>query len=178
MARLLDLYNESISKKMIEKFEYENVNQVPKLVKIVLSTGIGNKMGRDAFEEATRMFAEITGQRPVITKARKSVASFKIREGANVGSSVTLRNKIMYDFLYRLNNIALPRVRDFRGVSRKSFDGFGNYTFGITDQSIFTEINLDRMKHTIGMNVTIVTTAKTDEEALELLKLFGVPFAK
>ena len=130
------------------------------------------------FAEATRMLTEITGQKPVTRMSKKNIANFKLRENTAVGMSVTLRNQYMYDFMYRLLRVALPRVRDFRGVSPKSFDGQGNYSLGITDQTIFTEVNLDKMKHTIGMNVTIVTTATTDEEGYDLLKMLGVPFAE
>ncbi len=170
-------YKEVIRPQLMEKGGYKNLLEVPKLVKIVLSTGVGTSADREVFDEATKLFSDITGQRPVTTKARRSVANFKVREGMNVGVAVTLRGRRMYDFYYRLVRIALPRVRDFRGVSRKAFDGFGNYSLGISDQSIFTEVNLDKMKHTIGMNVTMVTTAKTDAEALELLTMMGMPFA-
>jgi large subunit ribosomal protein L5 len=163
---------------LMEKRGYTNALQVPKLSKVVLSIGIGTERDRDMFAEATRMLTEITGQKPVTRMSKKNIANFKLRENTAVGVSVTLRNQMMYDFLYRLLRVALPRVRDFRGVSPKSFDGQGNYSLGITDQTIFTEVNLDKMKHTIGMNVTIVTTANSDEEGYDLLKMLGVPFSE
>ena len=160
----------------MERCGYSNRMEVPRMTKIVINTGIGSGKDRDVFDESIRTLGEITGQRPVITKARIDVAGFKLRKGNNVGVCVTLRGKRMYDFFFRLVGIALPGVRDFRGVSPKSFDGRGNYSMGISDQTIFTEINLDKMKHTIGMNITIVTTAKTDKESFELLAMLGVPF--
>jgi len=171
-------YRETVLPKLMEKRGYTNVLQAPKLSKVVLSIGIGTDKDRDMFAEATRMLTEITGQKPVTRMSKKNIANFKLRENTAVGMSVTLRNQYMYDFMYRLLRVALPRVRDFRGVSPKSFDGQGNYSLGITDQTIFTEVNLDKMKHTIGMNVTIVTTATTDEEGYDLLKMLGVPFAE
>jgi len=153
------------------------VQEVPKITKIVVSSGIGSDKDREVFDEALRTLADIFGQRPMITKAKISVAGFKLREGQNVGVAVTLRGQRMYDFLYRLVNVALPRVRDFRGVSSTAFDGAGNYSLGLNEQSIFTEIDLDKMKYTIGMNITIVTTAKTNDEGLELLTMLGMPFA-
>jgi len=150
---------------------------VPKISKIVVSSGIGSDKDREVFDEALRTLGDIVGQRPMITKAKISVAGFKLREGQNVGVAVTLRGQRMYDFLYRLINVALPRVRDFRGVSSTAFDGGGNYSLGLNEQSIFTEIDLDKMKYTIGMNITIVTTAKTNDEGLELLTMHGMPFA-
>ncbi len=178
MSVLQKEYVETIRPQLMEKRGYRNVLEAPKLGKIVLSSGIGSEKEREVFDETVRLFGEITGQRPVITKARKSVAGFKLREGTNVGVIVTLRGKYMYEFFYRLVRVALPRVRDFRGVSPKSFDGFGNYSFGLADQTVFTEVNLDKMKHTIGMNITIVTTAKTNEEGLELLTMLGMPFSQ
>ena len=156
---------------------YGNVQEVPKITKIAVSSGIGSDKDREVFDEALRTLGDIVGQRPIITKAKTSIAGFKLREGQNVGVSVTLRGQRMYDFLYRLINVALPRVRDFRGVSSTAFDGAGNYSLGLNEQSIFTEIDLDKMKYTIGMNVTIVTTAKTDDEGRELLTMLGMPFA-
>lgn len=152
--------------------------EVPRLVKIVLNSGIGTGKDRDVFDETVRTLSDITGQRPVIAKARVDVAGFKLRKGNNVGVCLTLRGKRMYDFFMKLVNVALPRVRDFRGVSPKAFDGRGNYSMGISEQTIFTEVNLDKMKHPIGMNITMVTTAKTDKESYELLVLMGVPFKK
>jgi large subunit ribosomal protein L5 len=164
--------------KLMESRGYQNLLEVPKLSKVVISTGVGTAKPRETFDEAVRVLSAITGQRPVIAKSRVSVAGFKLREGQNVGVFVTIRGQRMYDFLYRLINVGFPRVRDFRGISSKAFDGFGNYSVGLTDQTIFTEIDLDKMKHTIGMNITIVTTAKTNDEAFELLTLMGMPFKK
>ena len=178
MSVLYETYKETIRPQLKEKRGYGNIHEVAGLSKIVLSTGIGTSQHRDLFDETVQLYMDITGQKPVITKARKAIAGFKLREGNNVGVSVTLRRQRMYDFLYRLVNVALPRVRDFRGVPTKSFDGNGNYSLGINDQSIFTEVNLDNMKNTIGMNICIVTTAKTDEEARELLTMLGMPFEK
>lgn len=175
---LLDTYRNEVLPGMLAEGEYTNKMEVPKLVKIVINTGIGSGRDRDLFDEATDMLSAITGQRPVIRKAKVDVASFKLRKGQNVGVSVTLRGERMYDFFYRLVKVALPRVRDFRGVSPKAFDGRGNYNLGIRDQSIFTEVNLDKMKHTIGMNVTIVTSANTNAEGVDLLTRLGFPFAK
>jgi len=151
--------------------------QVPRISKIVVNTGVGTDKDREVLQAAVDTIASITGQKPVITKSRLNISNFKLRKGMAVGASVTLRRGVMYNFLNRLINIVLPRVRDFRGVSPKAFDGAGNYNFGITDQSVFTEIDLDKVKHTIGMNISIVTTAKTDDEARELLALLGMPFA-
>lgn len=178
MSALKEEYLQTIRPELKKKHGYKNVHQIPEVKKVVLSTGIGTDKDREVFDEAVRLFEEITGQHPVICKAKKSVANFKLREGSNVGAKVTLRGKRMYDFLYRLLRVALPRVRDFRGVSAKAFDGQGNYSMGIDDQSIFTEVNLDKMKHTIGMNIAIITTAGTNEECFDLLQLMGMPFAK
>ena len=175
---LYEDYKNTIAPKLMEKRGYTNVNQIPKIAKISINTGISRAKDRDVFTEASELLAAITGQKPVITKARKSISNFKLREGDPVGAKVTLHGQKMYDFLYRLINVTLPRVRDFRGVSSKSFDGSGNYTMGVNDQSIFTEVNVDRMKNTIGMDITVVTTAETDDEARDLLDLFGMPFAK
>lgn len=174
----IEKYRSDILDEMTKRFGYKNVNQIPKLEKIVLNCGIGSHKERDVLTEAVNTLTAITGQKAVITKAKKSIASFKIRDGANIGCKVTLRNGMMYDFLTRLIHNALPRVRDFRGIKKTGFDGFGNYTMGITDQSIFTEIELDKVKHTIGMNVSFVTSAKSDDEAKALLELFGLPFEK
>ena len=178
MSQLKEDYLQTIQPKMKEKYGYVNVHQIPCIKKVVLSTGIGAESDRDVLDETVRLYEEITGQHPVVCKARKSVANFKLREGTNVGVKVTLRGKKMYDFLNRLLRVALPRVRDFRGVSGKAFDGQGNYSMGIDDQSIFTEINLDKMKHTIGMNIAIVTTANSNEECYDLLQMMGMPFTK
>jgi large subunit ribosomal protein L5 len=178
MSALLEKYTQEVRPQLMKSRGYANVNQVPKLSKIVINSGVSVSKDRDTMDEVVRTLADITGQRPVITKSRKSVAAFKLREGANVGAMVTLRGKRMYDFFNRLVSVALPRVRDFRGVSPKAFDGHGNYSLGVTDQSIFTEVNLDKMKHTVGFDVTIVTTATSNEEGLELLTMLGVPFAR
>jgi len=160
-----------------EQFKYENVMRVPRLTKIVVNTSIADALTDvKLLETAAKEIADITGQRPVLTKARKSIANFKLREGNTIGARVTLRGKMMYEFLNRLVNIALPRVRDFKGVSPKSFDGRGNYTLGLTEQIIFPEINFDKVSNVYGMNITFVTTARTDEEGRALLKNMGMPF--
>lgn len=173
---LKEHYKSVVVPELQKKFGYTNIMQVPRIVKVVISSGIGTSRDRDFLTEAVRTLDQITGQKCVITKARKSISNFKLREEMPVGCRVTLRRQNMYDFLYRLINIALPRVRDFRGVSAKAFDGSGNYSMGLTEQSIFTEIDLDKSKHTIGMNIAVVTTANSDEEARELLRLVGMPF--
>lgn len=177
MSVLLEKYRKEVAPQLMKSRGYANVNQLPKLVKIVINSGVSTSKDRDTMDEVLRTLADITGQRPVITKSRKSIAAFKLRTGQNVGAKVTLRGRRMYDFFFRLVNVALPRVRDFRGVSPKAFDGHGNYSLGVADQTIFTEVNLDKMKHTVGFDVIIVTTAKSNEEGLELLTLLGVPFA-
>ena len=177
MSVLMHTYQNDILPELRTKRGYGNVQEVPKITKIVVSSGIGTDKDREVFDEALRTIGDIVGQRPMITKAKLSIANFKLREGQNVGVAVTLRGQRMYDFLYRLINVSLPRVRDFRGVSATAFDGAGNYSLGLNEQSIFTEIDLDKMKYTIGMNITIVTTAKTDDEGLELLTMLGMPFA-
>jgi large subunit ribosomal protein L5 len=178
LARLKDYYKNEVVSAMMDKFKYKNVMQVPKLEKIVINMGVGEAKENAKFlESAVDELATISGQKPVVTKARKSVAAFKLREGMSVGTKVTLRGDRMYEFLDRLVNIALPRVRDFRGVSDKSFDGRGNYALGIKEQLIFPEINYDKVEKVRGMDIIIVTTAKTDEESRELLRLMGMPFA-
>ena len=178
MTRLQEHYQNTVKPALIQEFGYKNTMQVPKLHKIIINMGVGEaSQDRKLIAGAIEDMTLISGQKPIITKAKTSIAGFKLREGQNVGISVTLRGQRMYDFLYRLINVALPRVRDFRGVSSTAFDGAGNYSLGLNEQSIFTEIDLDKMKYTIGMNVTIVTTAKTDEEGLELLTMLGMPFA-
>ena len=157
---------------------YKNPMEVPKVVKVVLNSGVSPDKDRETLNEVVDTLSRITGQKAVITKTTKNISQCKLRAGMNVGASVTLRRDRMYNFLYRLVNIVLPRVRDFRGVPTKSFDGAGNYTFGLTEQSVFTEIDMDKAKHTVGMNITIVTTAKTDDGARDLLALLGMPFAK
>jgi len=175
---LKEYYKSDIVPALMERFGYANVNMVPKLQKIVLNSGVSTKRERDLLTEAVNTLTTITGQKAVATKARKSVAGFKIREGQSIGAKVTLRNQFMFDFLTRLINNALPRVRDFRGINKNGFDGFGNYTMGVNDQSIFTELDLDKVKYQIGMNISFVTSAKTDEEGRALLELLGMPFAK
>ena len=170
-------YKDKIVPVLKEKLGYKNILQVPKLTKIVISTGIGSDKERDAFSDAKEQLGQITGQQPVIVKSKKNVANFKLRIGMPVGVMVTLRGKRMYEFYDRLVHNALPRVRDFRGVSPKGFDGSGNYNVGLDDASVFTEIDLDKVKHQIGINIAFVTTANTNEEAFELLKELEMPFA-
>ena len=177
MARLLDLYKKEIAPAMMQKFGYKSVMQIPKLDKIVINIGLGEaKDNPKAVESAVNDLTLITGQKPIITKARKSVANFKLREGMNIGCKVTLRNDKMYEFLDRFFNVALPRVREFRGISANSFDGRGNYATGIKEQLIFPEIDYDKIEKIRGMDIVMCTTANTDEEARELLKLLGAPF--
>ena len=177
MSALKERYVHDVSKEMVEKFNYRNVYQVPSLEKIVVNMGVGEaKENPKLLDAAVKDLSTITGQRPIITKAKKSVASFKLREGMSIGCKVTLRGNRMYHFLEKLINVALPRVRDFRGVSPKSFDGRGNYTLGIKEQLIFPEINYDDVEKIMGMDITIVTGASTDEEARELLRMLGMPF--
>ena len=178
-ARLKDYYNEQIIDAMTKKFGYKNVMEVPKLDKIVVNMGVGEaKDNAKVLENAVKDMETITGQKAVLTKAKNSVANFKIREGMAIGCKTTLRGEKMYEFLDRLVNLALPRVRDFRGVNPNAFDGRGNYALGIKEQIIFPEIEYDKIDKTRGMDIIFVTTAKTDEEARELLTLFNMPFAK
>jgi large subunit ribosomal protein L5 len=178
LARLKDYYVNEVTSAMMDKFKYRSIMEVPRLEKIVVNMGVGDAKDNPKFlESAVNDLATITGQKPIITKARKSVAAFKVREGMSIGAKVTLRGDRMYEFLDRLLNVALPRVRDFRGVSDKSFDGRGNYALGIKEQLIFPEINYDKVDKVRGMDIIIVTTARTDEEARELLSLLGMPFA-
>ena len=178
-SRLKDMYKDEIVDAMIKKFGYKNVMEVPKLDKIVVNMGVGEaKENAKVLESAVSDMETITGQKAVITKAKHSIANFKIREGQSIGCKTTLRGDKMYEFLDRLVNLALPRVRDFRGVSANSFDGRGNYALGIKEQIIFPEIEYDKVDKVRGMDVIFVTTAKTDEEARELLRLFNMPFAK
>lgn len=178
-SRLKTLYKDEIVDAMIKKFGYKNIMEVPKLDKIVVNIGVGEaKENAKVLESAVRDLEIITGQKPIVTKAKKSIANFKIREGMSIGCKVTLRGEKMYNFLDRLVNLALPRVRDFRGVNPNSFDGRGNYSLGIKEQLIFPEIEYDKIDKVRGMDVIFVTTAKTDEEARELLRLFNMPFAK
>ena len=179
MTRLKETYLNEIADAMQKKFGYKNVMQIPKLDKIVINMGVGEaKENAKGLESACKEMEIISGQKPIITKAKKSVANFKIREGLAIGCKVTLRGDKMYEFADRLINLALPRVRDFRGVNPNAFDGRGNYAVGIKEQLIFPEIEYDKVDKIRGMDVIFVTTAKTDEEARELLRLFGMPFAK
>ena len=179
MSTFKDLYNNEIKKNLIEKFNYSSVMQAPKLDKIVVNIGVGEASHDSKFIEAAAKDLEvITGQKPIITKAKKSIAGFKLREGQPIGVKVTLRGENMYNFMEKLIKVSLPRVRDFRGISPKAFDGFGNYTLGIKEQLIFPEINYDEILKLRGMDTVFVTTAKTNEEAFELLSGFGMPFRK
>ncbi len=179
MNRLQKKYNDEIVKKLTDKFNYTSIMQCPKLVKIVVNMGVGDAISNPkAMEEALEELTTITGQKPVITKAKKSIANFKLREGMEIGCKVTLRGERMYDFFDKLVNIALPRVRDFRGVSKTAFDGRGNYTLGVKEQLIFPEVNYDKVAIVRGMDIVIVTTAQTNEEAYALLEACGMPFAK
>jgi len=178
-SRLKEKYTNEVVPFLVERFKYENIMQVPRLEKIVLNMGLGSsKENPKAIESAVKELETITGQRPIVTKARKSIANFKLREGMNVGVKVTLRGEKMYDFLDKFMNISLPRVRDFRGISSKSFDGRGNYAVGIKEQLIFPEIEYDMVDQIRGMDIVVVTTANTDEEAKELLDKMGMPFKK
>ena len=177
MARLKDLYKSKISAEMNSEFGYTNPMAIPKMEKIVISMGLGRAIqDKRIMETAKKDLTTISGQKPLVCKATKSVSNFKLREEMEIGLKVTLRGARMYEFLDRLINLAIPRVRDFRGLNPKSFDGRGNYSMGVTEQSIFPEINPGSVEHQLGMNVTMVTTARTDEEARKMLKLFGMPF--
>lgn len=177
MELLREQYEKVVVPALMKKFNYKSVMQVPRLEKIVINIGLGDvKENPKSLDNAIAELAMITGQKPIVTKAKKSIAAFKLREGVNVGCKVTLRAGKMYDFAYKLFNVALPRVRDFRGLSNKSFDGRGNYSLGIKEQLIFPEIEYDKIDKTRGMDIIVVTTAKTDEEAKELLTLLGMPF--
>lgn len=177
--RVLAYYRETVVAELVKKFNYTTVMQAPKLEKIVINIGVGEAtQNAKALEDAVNDLAIITGQHPVITKAKKSIATFKLREGQAIGCKVTLRGKRMYEFFDKLVSISLPRVRDFRGISRNAFDGHGNYTLGVKEQLIFPEIDYDKVSKVRGMDVVIVTTAKTDEEAFALLEMLGMPFKK
>lgn len=177
MSELKDRYFKKMVPEMMERFKYKNINEVPKLVKIVLSEGVSEGAGNPkATEAAAAELAEIAGQKPVITKAKKAIAAFKLKARDAIGCMVTLRGERMYLFLNKLVNLSLPKIRDFRGLSPKSFDGMGNYNFGIKEQLIFPEVNYDRLDKVRGMNITLVTTAKSNDEARELLKQMGLPF--
>ena len=178
-TRLKDKYVSEVVPALKQKFGYKNINEVPKLDKVVINMGLGDcKDNAKALEAAVGDLATIAGQKPVVTKAKKSVANFKVREGMNIGAKVTLRGARMYHFVDKLVNIALPRVRDFHGVSAKAFDGRGNYALGVREQLLFPEIEYDKVDKIRGMEMIFVTTAKTDEEARELLRLLGMPFAQ
>ncbi len=179
MNRLQERYNDEIRASLVEKFDYSSVMEAPKIDKIVVNMGVGDAVeNTKALDDAVNELTLLTGQKPVITRAKKSVASFKLREGMAIGCKTTLRGERMYEFLDKLMNIALPRVRDFQGVSPKAFDGRGNFTLGVKEQLIFPEINYDNVNRVRGMDIVIVTTAKTDLEAKELLAQFGMPFRR
>lgn len=177
MARLKEKFKSEIAPALQQKFGYKNIMQIPRLEKVVINMGVGEAISNSkAIDSAVGDLTKISGQKPVVTKAKKSIAAFKLREGMPIGTKVTLRGERMYEFVDRLLNVALPRVRDFRGVSAKAFDGRGNYTVGIKEQLIFPEIEYDKIDKLRGMDVVFVTTAKSDEEAREMLRLFGMPF--
>jgi large subunit ribosomal protein L5 len=177
MAKLKEVYQEKVAPALMKRFGYKNRMEVPKLKKIVINMGLGEAIQNiKILDSAVQELSQITGQKPVITKAKKSIAQFKLRTGMPIGCMVTLRKERMYEFFNRLVNVALPRVRDFKGLSGKSFDGRGNYALGIREQLIFPEIHYDKIEKVKGMNIVIATTAKTDEEGKELLRLLGVPF--
>ncbi|HOZ60932.1 MAG: 50S ribosomal protein L5 [Smithellaceae bacterium] len=177
MARLKDYYLKNVVPALTKEFNYKNPMQVPKMEKIVVNMGLGEAIqNAKIIDNAVQELAMITGQKPVVTKAKKSIATFKLRQGMSIGCCVTLRKNIMYEFFDRLVNVALPKVRDFRGISANAFDGRGNFSIGLQEQIIFPEIDYDKVEKIKGMNITIVTTAKTDEEARSLLRLLGVPF--
>ena len=179
MSRLNEKYTNEIRQALHDKFQYKNVMEIPKIEKVVINIGVGDAVGNaKALESAVSDLTIIAGQKPVITKAKKSIANFKVREGMALGTKVTLRGERMYEVLDKLINVALPRVRDFRGVSAKAFDGRGNYALGLKEQLIFPEIEYDQVERVTGMDIIVVTSAKTDEEARELLTLFGMPFEK
>jgi large subunit ribosomal protein L5 len=179
MARLKEFYQKEVVQGLVTEFGYKNINEVPKITKIVVNMGLGEAV-QDVkiIDKAVAELTAITGQKPVVTKARKSIASFKLRENMPIGTTVTLRGDRMYEFLDRLINAVLPRVRDFRGISSKGFDGRGNYTLGLNDQSVFPEIEYDAIDKLRGMNITVVTTAGSDDEGRSLLSAFGMPFRK
>ena len=179
MTRLKEKFNNEISSELVKKFNYSSVMEVPKIEKIVVNMGIGDAVQNSkVLDSAVEELQSITGQKPVVTKAKKSIATFRLREGMPIGAKVTLRGERMYEFFDKLISVSLPRVRDFRGISKKAFDGRGNYTLGVKEQLIFPEIDYDRVSKIRGMDIVIVTTANTDEEARELLTQFGMPFQK
>ena len=174
-----DVYEKTVVPALQEKFGYKNVMQIPRLQKIVINMGVGDAASnRKILDEALDTLAAITGQKPIVTKARKAISNFKLREALRIGAKVTLHGENMWDFLYRFINISLPRVRDFRGLPRRGFDGSGNYTLGIKEQSIFVEIDIDKISTTLGMDISFVTSAKTDDEGRALLEGLGLPFRK
>jgi large subunit ribosomal protein L5 len=177
-ARLYERYVKEVVPALQEKRKYTNAHQIPRMEKIVVNMGISASLEKSAIDDAAKDLAQITGRKPVISKSRHSIANFKLREGQPIGCRVTLRRDVMYEFFDRLIATALPRIRDFRGLSPRSFDGRGSYTLGVSDQTIFPEIELDKIKRQQGMDITIVTSAPTDAEALEFLKLMGMPFAE
>jgi large subunit ribosomal protein L5 len=177
-ARLYDKYKKEVVPALKEKHNYKNVHQIPRMVKIVVNMGVSASLEKGALEDAAKDLSAITGRKPAISKSRHSIAQFKLREGQNIGCRVTLRKDAMYEFFDRLVATALPRIRDFRGLSPRKFDGRGNYTFGVNDQAIFPEIELEKVKRTQGMDITIVTDAGDNARALDLLKLMGFPFAE
>ena len=177
-ARLYQKYNSEVRGALKDKLQKKNVHEVPRMEKIVINMGVSASLEKNAVDDAAKDLTTITGQKPVIAKARKSIANFKLRQGQSTGCYVTLRRDMMYEFFDRLVATALPRIRDFRGVSRRAFGGRGNYSLGLPDQTIFPEIEMDKIKRTQGMDVTIVTSARTNEDALELLRAMGMPFAE
>jgi large subunit ribosomal protein L5 len=177
-SRLHQRYIESVRPALMERRQYRNIHQVPRLEKIVVNMGVSASLEKSALDDAARDLGTITGRKPVINLSRKSVSNFKLRQGQPIGCRVTLRRDAMYEFFDRLVATALPRIRDFRGLSARSFDGRGSYSLGLADQTIFPEIDLDKIKRHQGMDITLVTTARSDDEALELLKLLGMPFAE
>jgi large subunit ribosomal protein L5 len=177
-SRLYQKYKTEVMAALKEKRGYTNVHQIPKIEKIVVNMGVSASLEKGAVEDAAKDLAQITGRKPAISKSRHSIANFKLRENVPIGCRVTLRQDVMYEFFDRLVSVTLPRIRDFRGVSPRSFDGRGNYSLGIGEQTIFPEVELDKIKRTQGMDVTIVTSAPTDDEAFDLLKLMGMPFAE
>lgn len=179
MPRMVDKYKNEVIQQLVKKFEYKNIMQIPKLEKIVINIGVGEaKDNPKSLENAVNDLTDITGQRPIITKSKKSIANFKLRENTKIGCKVTLRGKRMYEFVDKLFNVSLPRIRDFKGVSANAFDGRGNYALGIKEQLIFPEIEYDKIDKLRGMDIIFVTTAKSDEEARELLRLLGMPFSR
>jgi large subunit ribosomal protein L5 len=178
MARLKEFYSIEVAPAMMKKFDYKNVMEIPKVAKVVVNMGVSDAVGNPkSLDAAVADLTQISGQKPIVTKAKKSISAFKLREGMSIGTKVTLRGERMYHFMDKLLNVALPRVRDFRGISPKAFDGRGNYTLGVKEQLIFPEMEYDKIDKIRGMDITIVTTANTDEEARELLKLMGMPFS-